>query len=134
MGFDLHVQRVREDGDSHYPRVVAEAIFDRGALRPSDLECVEYPDGRGEIFCGRDGTMIDGFMLSHFGGRTICDRVIEIAAVTQSLILWPGSTVFSAVMDREVIARLPLDARTSLGEIALIATVEDLWAAIHRGG
>ena len=76
--------------------------------------------------------MIDGFMLSHFGGHTICARALEIAAVTKSLILWPGSPVFSAVTDRDAIARLPLDARTSLGEIALVATVDDLWTAIDR--
>ena len=76
--------------------------------------------------------MIDGFMLSHFGGDTICERALEIAVLTKSLIYWPGSPVFAAVTDREVIAHLPLEARLHLGEIALVATVDDLWAAINR--
>ncbi len=69
-------------------------------------------------------------MLSHFGGDTICKRALEIAAVTQSIIFWPGSPVLSAATDRDVIVHLPLKTRMHLGEIALVTTVEELWASI----
>ena len=129
MGFDLHMQRIREDGDTLYPRAVAEAIFDRGALRPSGFSYVEYPDGRGEIYGGKD-ELIDGFMLSHFGGDTIWKRALEIAGISRSVILWPGSPVFAAVTDHGVIADLPLDVRIDLGEIVVVTTVDELWRAI----
>ena len=134
MGFDLFVHRIRDDGSATYSRKTAEEIFDRGALNPSCLSYVAYPDGHGEIYCGSDADAIDGFMLSHFRGDTVCERVLEIAAVTQSAIFWPGGPISMAVTHREVIIRMPLDVRAEAGEIALVSSVEELWAAINREG
>ena len=128
MGFDLGVQRLRNGKMAPYPRKIAEDIVDRGALAPSKFQQVEYLDGGGEIYCG--GSDFSGLMPSHFGGHTICERVLEIAAVTQSLIFWPSTNIFLGVTDMAFLDHAPQDLREK-EYIALVRNVDELWAAIN---
>lgn len=129
MSFDIHLLCCRNGQASAFAWTVAEAIFDRGALSPSEMACVEYTDGRGEIY-GCEDAMIEGFMLSHFSGRTICERLLEIASVTQSLIFWPSLGIQFAVTDPAHLAHVPREGIEDR-YIAVVRTVDELWAAIN---
>ena len=148
MGFDIFLQRVRDDGCNMFSRELAESILDRGALRPSRMIHVDYPDGKATITVtcehedasrcvdprvwGCRAAEISSIGLYRPTGSTIYDRLIEIAAATGSIIYWPGAPIWMAVADRRVIAHLPLEVRAEAGEIAIVASADDLVEAINR--
>ncbi len=133
MGFELFVHRYRHGASAPYDRRIAKDILDRDATLPYEHGTVEYADGRAEIYCGDedcDGSF-DGFMLAHFSGTTICERALEIADVTQSLIFWPSTHISFAVTSRATLKHLPADIKTDGMLVALVVTVDQLWVAIN---
>lgn len=128
MGFELFVQAVRNGKKFFYPRRIAIEIFNRGALDPSDpsepLYGVEYDDGRAEIY-GAEEDPMDGIMLAHFGGRTVMERVFELAVATGSLIFWPGEPPW-AVPDLALIDHLSAQDEASAKDENLFVVVSNV--------
>jgi hypothetical protein len=90
MGFDLFMSCCRNGESATFKREIAEEIFNRDAIDPTTpLTEVRYADGRGEVY-GAEEDDVDGIMLAHFGGRTILERVWELAHRTGSFFYWPG--------------------------------------------
>jgi len=130
MGFELFVHRFRNGMPAPYDRQIAEKIFNREAIDPSTPLCeVRYADGRAEIYGAEDDEM-DGVMLAHFSGRTVLERVLELAKETGSLIFWPSDETWAAVTSPEWIDHSPEDMTQGEEPPVLVHNVDELIEAI----
>jgi hypothetical protein len=129
MGFDLFVHCFKNKKYALYDRQIAEEIFNRDSIDPATpLTEVRYHDGRAEIY-GAEEEKTSGVMLSHFGGRTVLARVLELAEKTGSFIFWTFSEGRAAVANADVLDHLPDEAREVFSEIVVVTTVDELIAA-----
>ncbi len=129
MGFDLFVHCFKNKEYAQYDRQIVEDIFNRDSIDPTTpLSEVRYHDGRAEVY-GAEKEKISGVMLSHFGGRTVLARVLELAERTGSLIFWPDEERRMAVTNAEVLNHLPDKIREECNEIVIVTTVDELIAA-----
>jgi hypothetical protein len=129
MGFEIFAHCFKNKEPAFYSRQMAEEIFNRGALDPqSPLTCLQYPDGRVEIY-GAEEDELNGVMIADFS-RTALDRLFELADKTGSLIIWPDPETHLAVTDPAVIAHLPAEFTESGDEIAVVHDVEELIGVI----
>ena len=121
MSFDLFVQRFEKGVVATFPRSLLEEIFSRGAIQPNlPLERVKYADGSHAEIYASDRDDLRSFMLTHFGGETIFERVVEFANRTGSIIYWPDDRPALAVTNPAVISHIPADCLKAIGPAHLV--------------
>jgi hypothetical protein len=129
MGFEIFVERFRDKEPAPYARKIAEEIFNRDAIEPTTpLNEVRYADGGAEIDGAVDDEM-SGFVVAHFSGRIVLERLLELAQRTGSVIIWPGEETCAAVTSSEWLAHLPEDMIESMQPV-VVRTVDELVAVI----
>jgi hypothetical protein len=129
MGFEIFTERFREKEPAPYDRKIAEEIFIRDAINPTTpLGEVRYADGSAEID-GAEDDEVSGLVLAHFSGRTVLERLLELAQRTGSVIIWPGDETCAAVTSPEWLAHLPDDMIESM-QPTVVRNLDELIAAI----
>ena len=125
MSFDIFVLCFKDKKPAHYPRSLAEDIFRRGALAPSnDLTDIRYADGCAEVGAEEVGE-IDHLVLERFKGRTALERLLEFADKTNALIAWPSDETSLAVTRSDVIDQIPDDFTEDGDTIAVVSNVDE---------
>ena len=132
MSFEVFTRRFRNKQMAPYATAIAERIFMRGAIDPkTPLEGVDYVDGSAEIY-GAEGDMTDGITIARFSGRTVHERLFELADETGSVILWPAADVRALVTKAEWLDHLPDDMLQIEPNPAVVHNVDELIEAIRR--
>jgi hypothetical protein len=133
VSFDLFVQRFQHGAVATFSRSLLDEVFGRGAIRATlPLKAVEYPDGSHAEIYAKDGEELSSFMLSHFGGETVFERVFELADRTGSIIYWPDVRPALAVTKSGVIEHVPQDCLSSIGPAEIVANAKALMDYIAR--
>jgi hypothetical protein len=108
-----------------YDRRIAEEIFNRDSIDPTTpLSEVRYTDGRAEIY-GAEEDGMDGVMVAHFSGRTVVERIFELAEKTRGLIFWPAPIPCMALTNADFRNNLPDELKDD-ADIAVVHSVDDL--------
>jgi hypothetical protein len=131
MGLELMTFCFREKDAAPYPRAVAEAIFNRGSIDPSTpLITVDYADGSGEVY-GAEKDEINGVTIVHFRGRTIIERVFELAVETNSMLSWTSDVPANiGVTSQETLDHLPEDVKQN--KIVIVRNVDEFIRAFSE--
>ncbi|MDR3435446.1 hypothetical protein [Telmatospirillum sp.] len=136
MGFDLHVCRFRHRQEATVSWELATGIFMRGWLHSCDWinGDIEYEDSHGEVYMDRQQNgETTGFMLTHFAGRTILERLFEYLDVTGSLLVFScfETENWLAVTDQDLIDHLPDDFRLAEYPPVVIRDVDHMIAVLR---
>lgn len=133
MSFDLFLTHFRHGETAELNKAAIDEILGPHAVRrePTVMR-LEFSDGgQAEVYLGdaSDNTTV---MFTHFGGEACFEAIYQLAARTQSLILWPDVGPSEAMADPATLQHLPSNYLEEHGTPPLVRSGRDLMEPISR--
>ena len=133
MSFDLFLTHFRHGKAAELNKSDIDEILGPYAVRrePNFMR-LEFSDGgQAEVYLGDTSDNTTG-MFTHFGGAECFDAIYNLAARTQSLILWPDVGPSEAMADPATLQHLPSDYLEENGTPPLVRSGRDLMELTSR--